>query len=91
MPDTLVLTKTGKALTIDDLIRRYETSNRADGKSPRTIQWYTDMLTSFSHYLKEKQNQHDISAFTIDTVREYIIYLRHKPRFEGHPYTPRLG
>ena len=77
------------ALSLDDLIRRYEMSNRADGKSPRTISWYTDMLTLFSHYLKEKLHQHDISAFTIDTVREYIIYLRYKPRFEGHPYTPQ--
>ncbi|MFC1982540.1 tyrosine-type recombinase/integrase [Chloroflexota bacterium] len=77
------------ALSLDDLIRRYEMSNRADGKSPRTISWYTDMLTLFSQYLKEKLHQHDISAFTIDTVREYIIYLRCKPRFEGHPYTPQ--
>ncbi len=77
------------ALNLDDLIRRYELSNRADGKSPRTISWYTDMLTLFSHYLKEKRYQKNISTFKIDTVREYIIYLRGKRRFEGHPYTPR--
>jgi len=87
--DQVVLKKPVKVLTVDNLIRRYELSNRADGKSPRTISWYTDMLTLFSHYLEEKLHQHDISAFTIDTVREYIIYLRYKPRFEGHPYTPR--
>ncbi len=76
-------------LGLDDLIRRYEISNRADGKSPRTISWYTDMLTLFSRYLKEKLHQHDISALTIDTVREYIIYLHNKPKFQGHPYTPQ--
>jgi len=89
VPDTVVLTKPGKGLTIDELIRRYELSNRADGKSPKTISWYTDMLTLFSHYLKEKLHQHDISVFAINIVREYIIYLRYRPRFEGHPYTPR--
>jgi site-specific recombinase XerD len=87
--ETALPQKKVAALNLDDLIRRYELSNRADGKSPRTISWYTDMLTLFSHYLKEKLHQHDISAFTIDTVREYIIYLRYKPRFEGHPYTPQ--
>lgn len=76
------------ALSLDNLIHRYEVSNRADGKSPRTVSWYTDMLTLFSHYLKEKLHQHDISTFTIDTIREYVIYLRQKPKFSGHPYTP---
>ena len=86
--ETALPQKKVAALNLDDLIRRYELSNRADGKSPRTISWYTEMLTLFSHYLKEKLHQHDIAAFNIDIVREYIIYLRCKPRFEGHPYTP---
>ncbi len=89
MTDTIMLTKPKKALSIDGVICRYELSNHADGKSPRTISWYTDMLTLFSHYLKEKRHKKGISAFKIDTVREYIIYLRGKRRFEGHPYTPR--
>ena len=89
IPNTVVLTKPKKILSIDGLIRRYELSNQADGKSPRTISWYTDMLTLFAHYLKERRHQKGISAFKIDTVREYIIFLRGKRRFEGHPYTPR--
>jgi site-specific recombinase XerD len=24
----------------------------------------------------------------MDTIRGYILFLRHKPKFEGHPYTP---
>jgi len=59
-PSTTQFNSKLAALSLDDLIRRYEMSNRADGKSPRTISWYTDMLTLFSHYLKEKLHQHGI-------------------------------
>jgi len=73
---------------IQELIKRYELSNIAEGKSPKTIAWYRDMLTLFSRFLKTKQYPSGFSGFNIDTVREYIIYLRQKPKFEGHPYTP---
>jgi len=76
------------ALTIDELISRYELSNRADGKSPKTVRWYNEMLRLFSVHMKVKQQCHDISGFIIDAVRGYILYLRHKPKFQGHPYTP---
>jgi hypothetical protein len=37
-----------KALTIDELVSRYAISNNADGKSPRTVKWYTELMASFS-------------------------------------------
>jgi hypothetical protein len=46
------------------------------------------MLTQFCGFLKTKQYPSDLSDFNIDTVRGYILYLRHKPKFEGHPHTP---
>jgi len=73
---------------IQELIKRYELSNVAEGKSPKTTAWYRDMLTLFSRFLKTKQYPPGFSGLNIDTVREYIIYLRQKPKFEGHPYTP---
>ncbi len=54
VPNTVVLTKPGKALTIDELISRHVLSNEADGKSPKTITWYRDMLMTFSGYMKEE-------------------------------------
>lgn len=89
MTKTLVLGKQAVALTIDELISRYEISNQADCKSPRTIAWYTEMLMSFSGYMKVELQCHDLSAFNIDTVRSYIIHLHNKPKFQGHPYTPQ--
>ena len=89
MTKTSVLEKQAVALTINEVISRYEISNQADGKSPRTIAWYTDMLMSFSGYMKVELQCHDLSDFNINTVRSYIIHLRSKPKFQGHPYTPQ--
>jgi len=75
--------------TLDECINRYELSNRAEGKSPKTIDWYTAMLRLFSRYLSEKVNRDSIAAFNIGTVKDYMLYLRSKRRFQGHPYTPQ--
>lgn len=79
-----------KIVAIGDLIMRYELSNRADGKSLKTITWYTELLKSFSNYLKWKQLPDDLATFNLNTIRDYILYLRQKPRFDGHPYIPSL-
>jgi site-specific recombinase XerD len=86
--NTLVLKKPVKAITIDELIHHYALSNQADGKSPKTISWYTDMLSQFSAYLQSKQYPSTLSSFNKDIVKEYVLYLRQKKKFSGHPYTP---
>jgi len=88
VPNTVVLTKPGRALTIDELISRYALSNQADGKSPKTIAWYRDILNQFSTYLKAERYPCHLSAISLDIVRDYVLYLRHKPKFKGHPFTP---
>jgi len=88
VPNTVVLTKPGKALTIDELISRYALSNQADSKSPKTIAWYGDILNQFSAYLKTERYACHLSAISLDIVRGYVLYLRHKPKFKGHPFTP---
>ncbi len=88
VPDTAVLTKKVEALTIKELISRHVHSNEADGKSPKTITWYREMLTQFSTYLKTERYPCHLSAVNMDIVRGYVLYLRHKPKFKGHPYTP---
>ena len=73
---------------IQDLIKRYEQANDAEGKSPKTRKGYSELLLSFFRYIKEHTNSTDVSSFTIDIVRQYIIYLRTRPKFQGHPFTP---
>jgi len=86
VPDTEVITIRAKALTIDELIGRYAVSSQADGKSTKTIAWYTDILTQFLRYLKANGYPCTISTFTIDIIRGYILFLRRRPRFQGHPF-----
>ena len=83
--------KRKEILAIDRLIKLYELNNEVEGKSPRTIEWYNYILNQFSSYLKENQSSRDISAFNKDIAREYILYLRNKPKYHNHPYILSTG
>ena len=91
VPNTEVITIRVKELTIDDLMARYAVSNEADGKSTRTIAWYSDILTQFLRYLKANGYQCTLSTFNIDMSRGYILFLRRRPRFQGHPFISQKG
>ncbi len=78
--------RTRASPTIDDLITRFEMSNVVDGKSPKTIRWYNDILKFFSRYLKENSQANGIDGFSIENAREYVLYLRSRNRFDGHPF-----
>lgn len=75
--------------TINKLVAHFELSNLADGKSPKTIKWYNDILKFFSRYLKENGYINDIDGFNIENARRYVLYLRNRNRFDGHPYIPQ--
>jgi len=76
------------SLSLEELIARYQLSNQAEGKSPKTVRWYTEMLRAFIGYLDMNHGAHDLESFDIDTARGYILHLRQKPKFEGHPHVP---
>jgi hypothetical protein len=75
------------ALTMDELISRFKLSNVADGKSEKTIEWYDDILRLSLRYLETKYPRPDLSHFNADNARAYILYLRARKKFEGHPHT----
>ena len=77
--------------TLAELIGRYERSNYADGKSPKTIRWYGDILKSYVRYRNENGHPWNLSSFNMDSVQDYVLYLRGKPKFAGHPFTPEQG
>jgi site-specific recombinase XerD len=86
--ETAAQLKSGSRVSIDVLISRYELSNRAEGKSPKTVQWYSDILWLFVAYLKGEGYPDDISSLNMEVARGYVIYLRNKRKFQGHPFTP---
>jgi site-specific recombinase XerD len=91
MDAEMVITERRADVTIDEVTGRYELSNVAEGKSPATVKWYGEIIATFLAYVRSKYQQHDLSVFTKDVVTEYILYLRQRPRYEGHPYMPKQG
>ena len=61
-------------LELDKLILHFAQSNKAEGKSPKTISWYSEMLTDFARFLASTGKRLVLSEFHITTVREFIIH-----------------
>ena len=70
-----------------ELIDYYEVCNRAEGKSPKTISWYSANLKSFFNYLKNRHLSDSLDKIDTKLLREYVLYLMKKKRYENHPYT----
>ncbi|MFC1929938.1 tyrosine-type recombinase/integrase [Chloroflexota bacterium] len=81
--------RTGASLTINKLITHFEMSNLVDGKSQKTIRWYNDILKFFCKYLKGNGQVNGIDNFNIESARKYVLYLRSRIKFDGHPYIPQ--
>ncbi len=81
------IVKEEKAHKLSDLINYYETCNRAESKSLRTITWYSANLASFLAYLKSRHLPDSVEDIDIKLLRDYVLYLMKRRRFENHPYT----
>jgi len=73
---------------IPELIEYYEVCNRAEGKSPKTIGWYSANLKSFRSYIKSRHFPDSLDTIDTKLLREYVLYLMKRTRYNGHPYTP---
>jgi len=47
---------------LQELIQEYRVSNSVDGKSAKTVQWYTELLTLFLTYLDSNGLPGDLRA-----------------------------
>jgi site-specific recombinase XerD len=77
-----------KAYNLPELINYYELCNRAEGKSLKTITWYSSNLNRFHRYLKARHLPDLVGKLDIKLLREYLIYLLKQPKYANHPYTP---
>ncbi len=77
-----------KAHKLFELIEYYEVCNRAEGKSPKTISWYSANLKSFRNYVKSRHLPDSLDIIDTKLLREYVLYLMKRTRYNGHPYTP---
>ncbi len=77
-----------KSHKLFELIEYYEICNRAEDKSPKTISWYSANLKSFRNYLKSRHLPDSLDNIDTKLLREYVLYLLKKTKYENHPYTP---
>ena len=78
--------------TISELITYYELCNNAEGKSPKTVSWYTEILSLFSRYLSERQYSVEIGSIDIHLLREYVLHLQKRTKTRaGNKITGRLS
>jgi site-specific recombinase XerD len=70
---------------LQELIQEYRVSNSVDGKSAKTVRWYTDLLTLFLAYLDSSGLPGDMSAFNIGTARNYILHLQQRKKLSRYP------
>jgi len=60
-------------LEIPNLILHFAQSNKADGKSPKTVSWYSEMLTCYAKYLENNKISPALANFDINKARSFII------------------
>jgi len=61
-------------LELDKLVLHFAQSNKAEGKSPKTISWYTEMLHDFIRFLCKGDRNVVLAGFDVETVREFIVH-----------------
>jgi site-specific recombinase XerD len=66
------------------LIRIYETFNQAEGKSPKTISWYTFTLLTFEEFLMNGGKSTSLGDVGVEQAREFILHLQQKQRWDGN-------
>ena len=66
--------------TLPELIAYFELCNNSEGKSPKTVSWYSEILSLFSRYLSERQHSVEIGSIDIQLLREYVLHLQKRAK-----------
>jgi site-specific recombinase XerD len=71
-------------IKMEKLVIHFSQSNKAEGKSPKTISWYSEMLDGFIRFIKAHDCIAVLSDLDIESVREFIV---HEQERGVSPYT----
>ena len=70
------------------LKQHYEVHNRTEGKSPKTVGWYNEVLGLFMRWLGEDGSSTAIGDIDENTVRRFILHIQERPGInKGHAST----
>ncbi len=67
--------KPEKTHKLSELIAYYEVCNKAEGKSHKTISWYSANLKRFRAYVISRHHNESIDSMDTKLLREYVLYL----------------
>lgn len=65
------------------LKQHFDVHNRTEGKSPRTVGWYNEVLGMFLSWLEREGLPTDLKSVGENEVRQFILYLQGKPGTKG--------
>ena len=68
---TRLLRREKMEITLPILIDLFLTTRKTEGRSPRTIDWYRDMLTRFAKYVGNGSDA-KLKDVTIDDARSFV-------------------
>ncbi len=61
-------------MELDKLITQFAHSNKAEGKSLKTISWYSEMLKGFNLFLESIRSMKILSNFDMEMAREFVVH-----------------
>jgi site-specific recombinase XerD len=61
-------------LDLRKLVSHFGQSNKADGKSPKTIAWYGEMLHDFIKHLEKTNRKAILATLDMISVREFVVH-----------------
>ena len=67
-------------LELQNLIEGFKLSCQAEGKSPKTTEWYTLFMTRFRLFLESEKLPTDLNSITKNHIRGFILYLQTKAK-----------
>jgi len=76
---------TSNILELQNLIEGFRLSCQTEGKSPKTIEWYTSFVTRFRLFLELNNLPSQIDKINKNHIRQFILYLQEEAR------TPHSG
>jgi integrase/recombinase XerC/integrase/recombinase XerD len=59
---------------LSNLVIHFAQSNKVEGKSPKTVSWYSEMLTDFVRFLESNAITPILQEFSVNNVRQFIIH-----------------
>jgi site-specific recombinase XerD len=70
---------------ITDLLRKYEQSLKALGRSPKTTPWYLEILTRYFFFLQGKNLLSPVEKMGRQELKEYLLHLQSCQRWPKRP------